>query len=76
MTWTLLPLTLLAYLIGAVPLGYWAVRRLSGKSPRLASVYNLGFESAVRVLGAFPVLVAFALDVFKGFLAVYLARDL
>ena len=76
MTWTVLPLALLAYLIGAVPLGYWAVRRLSGKSPRLASVYNLGFESAVRVLGAGPVLLAFGLDVFKGFLAVYLARGL
>ena len=74
MNWTVVPLAVLAYLIGAVPLGYWLVKRLAGKSPRLASVYNLGLESAARMLGAGPLLAAFAVDVFKGFLAVYLAR--
>jgi len=72
--WTVVPLAVLAYLIGAVPLGHWLVKRLAGKSPRLASVYNLGLESAARMLGAGPLLAAFAVDVFKGFLAVYLAR--
>ena len=74
MNWTVVPLAVLAYLIGAVPIGHWLVKRLAGKSPRLASVYNLGLESAARMLGAGPLLAAFAVDVFKGFLAVYLAR--
>ncbi|WP_457630337.1 glycerol-3-phosphate acyltransferase [Oceanithermus sp.] len=74
MNWTVVPLAVIAYFIGAAPLGYWLVRRLSGKSPRLASVYNLGLESAARLLGLGPLLAAFVADVFKGYLAVYLAR--
>jgi len=72
--WSVVPLAILAYLVGAVPLGYWTVKALSGKSPRLASVYNLGLESAARILGGGPLLAALLVDAFKGFLAVYLAR--
>jgi len=72
--WTVVPLAILAYLIGAVPLGYWLVQRFTGKSPRLASVYNLGLESAARLIGGGSLLAAFAADVFKGYLAVSLAR--
>ncbi len=74
MNWSVVPLAILAYLVGAVPLGYWTVKALSGKSPRLASVYNLGLESAARILGGGPLLAALLVDAFKGFLAVYLAR--
>jgi len=73
--WTVVPLAIIAYFIGAAPLGYTLIRRLTNKSPRLASVYNLGLESAARLVGAGPLLAAFAIDVFKGFLAVYLAHD-
>ncbi|HEU4743396.1 MAG TPA: glycerol-3-phosphate acyltransferase [Meiothermus sp.] len=67
-------LAILAYLIGSLPLGYWLVRRLTGKDPRQASAYNLGLENAIRLLGAWPLFLAFSADLFKGFLAVYLAR--
>ena len=67
-------LAILAYLIGSLPLGFWTVRRLTGKDPRQASAYNLGLESAIRLLGAWPLFLAFSADVVKGFLGVYLAR--
>lgn len=67
-------LAILAYLIGSLPLGYWLVRRLTGKDPRQASAYNLGLENAIRLLGAWPIFLAFAADFLKGFVAVYLAR--
>ncbi|WP_457637701.1 glycerol-3-phosphate acyltransferase [Oceanithermus sp.] len=74
MNWTIVLLTPIAYLIGALPLGFWLVKRLSGKNPRLASVYNLGLESAARLVGLGPLLAALVVDIFKGYLAVYLAR--
>ncbi|PZA08530.1 MULTISPECIES: glycerol-3-phosphate acyltransferase [unclassified Meiothermus] len=67
-------LAIVAYLIGSLPLGYWLVYRLSGKDPRQASAYNLGLENALRLLGAWPLFLAFAADLLKGFLAVYPAR--
>ena len=65
-------LLILAYFLGALPLGYLAVRRLSGEDPRVASVYNLGLESAAKKVGLKALLAAFALDFLKGYLAVYL----
>ena len=47
MTALLLPL---AYLVGALPLGYWLARR-RGVDLRTASPYTLGLESALRRLG-------------------------
>ncbi len=67
-------LAVVAYLIGALPLGYWTVRALSGKDPRYASAYNLGLENSIRLLGAKAVLGAFLADLVKGYTAVYLAR--
>jgi len=66
--------TLLAYVIGALPVGYWAARRLSGREPRWASAYNLGLESAVGLLGPHALAAAFLLDLLKGLVAVSLAR--
>ncbi|MDW8426134.1 MAG: glycerol-3-phosphate acyltransferase [Meiothermus sp.] len=65
-------LAILAYLIGALPLGYWAIRRLTGQDPRLASAYNLGLENTLKRLGPGPALLAFGLDFLKGMLAVWL----
>ncbi len=65
-------LLFLAYFVGALPLGSWIVRRLSGTDPRLASAYNLGLESALKRVGAKPLLAAFFADFLKGYLAVYL----
>lgn len=65
-------LAILAYLIGSLPLGYWAIRRLTGQDPRLASAYNLGLENTLKRLGAGPALLAWSLDFLKGLLAVWL----
>lgn len=67
-----LVLAILAYLLGALPLGYWAIRRLTGQDPRLASAYNLGLENTLERLGPGPVLLAWGLDFLKGLLAVWL----
>ncbi|ADD27754.1 glycerol-3-phosphate acyltransferase [Meiothermus ruber] len=67
-----LVLAILAYLLGALPLGYWAIRRLTGQDPRLASAYNLGLENALERLGSGPVLLAWGLDFLKGLLAVWM----
>ncbi|MCS7193963.1 MAG: glycerol-3-phosphate acyltransferase [Meiothermus sp.] len=69
-------MAILAYLVGALPLGYWAVRRLSGWDPRWASSYNLGLENALQRLGIGPALLAFVLDALKGLLAVWLGGRL
>jgi acyl-phosphate glycerol 3-phosphate acyltransferase len=65
-------LAILAYLIGSLPLGYWAIRRLVGQDPRLASAYSLGLENTLRLLGAGPALLAWGLDLLKGLLAVWI----
>jgi predicted amino acid dehydrogenase len=67
-------LGILAYLIGSLPLGYWAIRRLSRQEPRWASAYNLGLENALKQLGAGPLVLASSLDFLKGLLAVSLGR--
>lgn len=65
-------LAVLAYLIGSLPLGYWAIRRLTGRDPRLASAYNLGLENTIKLLGTGPALLAWGLDFLKGILGVWL----
>ncbi|KZK16791.1 glycerol-3-phosphate acyltransferase [Meiothermus taiwanensis] len=67
-----LVLAILAYLLGALPLGYWAIRCLTGQDPRLASAYNLGLENTLERLGPGPVLLAWGLDFLKGLLAVWM----
>lgn len=63
-----------AYILGSLPLGLWAIRRLSEQDPRLASAYNLGLENTVRILGPGPAALALGLDFFKGYVAVALAK--
>jgi predicted amino acid dehydrogenase len=65
---------ILAYLIGSLPLGYWAIRRLSHREPRWASAYNLGLENALKQLGTAPLLLSSSLDFLKGLVAVLLGR--
>ncbi len=64
-------LAALAYLWGALPLGYWAVRWLTGQDVRLASGYNLGLENTLKRLGSGPALLAFGLDLLKGLAAAW-----
>ncbi len=64
----------LAYAIGALPLGLWA---LSSKGPpRTLSVYNLGLAGAIRKAGLFSLLLSGLLDLFKALLALSLAAAL
>ncbi|WP_243094583.1 glycerol-3-phosphate acyltransferase [Thermus thalpophilus] len=72
MTAFLLPL---AYLVGALPLGYWLARR-RGVDLRTASPYTLGLENALRRLGFGLALLAFLLDFLKGYLPLLLGRAL
>ncbi|GLV47026.1 hypothetical protein TJA_02020 [Thermus sp. LT1-2-5] len=72
MTALLLPL---AYLLGALPLGYWLARR-RGVDLRTASPYTLGLENALRRLGLGLALLAFLLDFLKGYLPLLLGRAL
>jgi predicted amino acid dehydrogenase len=60
---------LLAYVVGALPLGYWYAK-YRGLEPLRASAYNIGFENALRVLGGESMVVSFALDFLKGALVV------
>ncbi|GAB5602117.1 glycerol-3-phosphate acyltransferase [Thermus sp. FJN-A] len=70
MTALLLPL---AYLLGALPLGYGLARR-RGVDLRTASPYTLGLENALRRLGLWLTLLAFLLDFLKGYLPLLLGR--
>jgi len=72
MTALLLPL---AYLVGALPLGYWLAKR-RGVDLRTASPYTLGLESALRRLGLGLLLLSFLLDFLKGYLPLLLGRAL
>ena len=66
-------LVILAYVIGSLPVGYWAARRIAGQDPRRASTYNLGIGASLHVMGVPALLVASFLDILKGYLAVYAA---
>ncbi len=69
-----MPLLLpLAYLVGSLPLGHWLAQR-RGVDLRTASPYTLGLENALRRLGWGFVLLAFLLDLLKGYLPLLLGR--
>ncbi|WP_018461771.1 glycerol-3-phosphate acyltransferase [Thermus oshimai] len=72
MTAFLLPL---AYLVGALPLGYWLAHR-RGVELRTASPYTLGLENALKRLGFGLLLLTFLLDFLKGYLPLLLPRAL
>ncbi len=65
----ILLILLLAYAVGALPLGYWYTK-YRGLEPMRAVSYNIGFENALRILGNEAVIVSFALDFIKGAIVV------
>ncbi|MBV8810284.1 MAG: glycerol-3-phosphate 1-O-acyltransferase PlsY [Acidobacteriaceae bacterium] len=65
--------TLLAFLIGGLPFGYWCVRMTSGKDIREMGSGNIGATNVHRTMGRKAGLVVLLLDICKGFLAVWLA---
>lgn len=70
---TLIALTILAYLMGGLPFGYWFVRLRFGKDIRTMGSGNIGATNVHRTSGGKAGLVVLLLDILKGFLAVYIA---
>jgi acyl phosphate:glycerol-3-phosphate acyltransferase len=64
---------LVAYLIGALPFGYWFVRLTSGKDIRTIGSGNIGATNVHRTQGGKAGAIVLLLDVLKGFVAVLLA---
>ncbi|HSW37776.1 MAG TPA: glycerol-3-phosphate 1-O-acyltransferase PlsY [Candidatus Saccharimonadales bacterium] len=68
-------ISVLAYLLGSIPTGK-IVGNHYGVDIQKAGSGNIGFANAVRVLGWKPALIVLAGDAFKGFLAVYISRQI
>jgi glycerol-3-phosphate acyltransferase PlsY len=65
--------TLLAYLLGGLPFGYWFVRLSSGQDIRTMGSGNIGATNVHRAAGKKAALIVLLLDILKGFLAVWIA---
>lgn len=63
-----------SYLLGAMPFGVWIAKMFYHVDIREHGSKNTGATNVWRVLGAKPGLATFALDFFKGFLPVLLAK--
>lgn len=68
--------TLLAYLIGGLPFGYWFVHFTLGRDIRTMGSGNIGATNVHRTAGRKAGLVVLLLDIFKGFFAVWIASRL
>ena len=69
----LIALTLLAYLIGGLPFGYWFVRMRFRKDIRTMGSGNIGATNVHRSAGGKAGLIVLLLDILKGLLAVFVA---
>ncbi len=65
--------SILAYLIGGLPFGYWFVQSSSGQDLRTMGSGNIGATNVHRNLGYKAGIAVLALDILKGFLAAWLA---
>ncbi len=65
--------TLLAYLLGGLPFGYWFVRLTSGRDIRTMGSGNIGATNVQRSMGTKAGVVVLLLDILKGFLAIWIA---
>ncbi|HEX7361770.1 MAG TPA: glycerol-3-phosphate 1-O-acyltransferase PlsY [Bryobacteraceae bacterium] len=65
--------TIVAYLIGGLPFGYWFVRLAYGKDIRRMGSGNIGATNVHRSAGGKAGLIVLLLDICKGLLAVWLA---
>ncbi|MFL6448598.1 MAG: glycerol-3-phosphate 1-O-acyltransferase PlsY [Bryobacteraceae bacterium] len=65
--------TLLAYLLGGLPFGYWFVRLSTGKDIRSMGSGNIGATNVHRTSGGKAGIVVLLLDILKGYLAVLIA---
>lgn len=65
--------TLVAYLLGALPFGYWFVRLRSGRDIRGMGSGNIGATNVHRTMGSSAGIVVLLLDILKGLAAVWIA---
>ncbi len=68
--------TLLAYLIGGLPFGYWFVRLSLGRDIRTMGSGNIGATNVHRTAGKRAGVIVLLLDIFKGLFAVWAADAL
>lgn len=66
-------LAVLGYLLGGMPWAVWVGRWLYGIDVREHGSGNAGATNTIRVLGLWPGLLVFTLDVLKGFVSVIVA---
>ncbi len=66
----------LAYLIGAIPVGFLVARGFGGLDIRRAGSGNIGATNVLRTLGKLPAILTLVGDIAKGYLAVTAARVL
>jgi acyl phosphate:glycerol-3-phosphate acyltransferase len=64
---------LIAYIVGAIPFGYLVVKFTTGGDVRESGSGNIGATNVLRTTGRGPAALTLALDIAKGFLAVWLA---
>src|SRR5262245_50622138 len=64
---------LIAYALGAIPFGYLLVRLTSGKDVRESGSGNIGATNVLRTTGKGAAITTLALDIAKGYFAVWLA---
>lgn len=65
---------LIAYLLGALPTGYWAGRLLRGIDIREVGSKSTGATNVLRTLGKGPAIAVLLLDILKGAVAIAAAR--
>lgn len=70
MPW-IIPGIIISYLIGSIPTAYIFVRLLKGEDIRKSGSGNVGATNALRVLGKRLGISVLALDILKGFIAVF-----
>lgn len=66
----------LAYLIGAIPVGFLVARIAGGVDIRSAGSGNIGATNVLRTLGKLPAIVTLLGDIAKGYAAVWVAARL
>ena len=63
----------LAYLIGAIPVGFLVARLFGGLDIRRSGSGNIGATNVLRTLGKLPAIVTLLVDIAKGYIAVSVA---
>jgi len=66
----------IAYLLGAVPFGFLVVKFSTGKDVRAAGSGNIGATNVLRTTGRVQAVATLALDIAKGFAAVWIAAQM